>query len=103
MKLKRIDALLKSCVCTCGSIYNLYLQSVSSLLHFCHVQHSSLFTCMNHTWLIHLGMCKAFMLYIGFISGGGGPGGASAPPRNWLFRPFNMGLPLLGFVFAPPP
>ena len=45
----------------------------------------------------------------GFISGGGGAGGAFAPPwdpfappRNWLFRPFNMGLPLLGFVFAPP-
>ena len=49
-------------------------------------------------------------LLTGFISGGGGPEGAFAPPwdpfappRNWLFRPFNMGLPLLGFVFAPPP
>ena len=40
----------------------------------------------------------------------GGSGGAFAPPwdlfappRNWLFCLFNMGLPLLGFVFAPPP
>ena len=43
-----------------------------------------------------------------YFRGGGGPGGAFAPPwdpfappRNWLFCPFNMGLPLLGFVFTP--
>ena len=52
-------------------------------------------------WMLYTHNVPIIITLTGFISGG--PGGAFAPPRNWLFRPFNMGLSLLGFVFAPPP